>query len=78
VCEQHKHGSVGAGTGNRPGYPTSGDGRGALAATPLGADAAASVTWGCQAAAGSAVVAHAAANAAGVRIPSAECGRLWL
>jgi len=22
VCEQHKHGSVGAGTGNRPGYPT--------------------------------------------------------
>ncbi len=29
VCEQHKHGSVGAGAGNRPGYPTgrSGDGR---------------------------------------------------
>ena len=23
VCEQHKHGSVGAGAGNRPGYPTS-------------------------------------------------------
>ena len=22
VCEQHKHGSVGAGAGNRPGYPT--------------------------------------------------------
>jgi hypothetical protein len=22
VCEQHKHGSVGAGTGDRPGYPT--------------------------------------------------------
>ena len=22
MCEQHKHGSVGAGTGNRPGYPT--------------------------------------------------------
>jgi transposase-like protein len=22
VCEQRKHGSVGAGTGNRPGYPT--------------------------------------------------------
>jgi len=24
VCEQRKHGSVGAGTGNRPGYPTAG------------------------------------------------------
>jgi hypothetical protein len=24
VCEQHKHGSVGAGAGNRPGYPTGG------------------------------------------------------
>ena len=22
MCEQRKHGSVGAGTGNRPGYPT--------------------------------------------------------
>ena len=22
MCEQHKHGSVGAGTGDRPGYPT--------------------------------------------------------
>ena len=22
MCEQHKHGSVGAGAGNRPGYPT--------------------------------------------------------
>ena len=22
VCEQHKHGSVGAGAGNRPGYPS--------------------------------------------------------
>jgi hypothetical protein len=22
VCEQRKHGSVGAGAGNRPGYPT--------------------------------------------------------
>ncbi len=22
MCEQHKHGSVGAGTGNRPGYPS--------------------------------------------------------
>jgi putative transposase len=27
VCEQHKHGSVGAGTGNRPGYPTNASGR---------------------------------------------------
>ena len=26
MCEQHKHGSVGAGTGNRPGYPTFGAG----------------------------------------------------
>ncbi len=24
MCEQHKHGSVGAGAGNRPGYPTLG------------------------------------------------------
>jgi hypothetical protein len=24
VCEQRKHGSVGAGAGNRPGYPTGG------------------------------------------------------
>ena len=27
VCEQHKHGSVGAGAGNRPGYPTDRVGR---------------------------------------------------
>jgi len=25
VCEQHKHGSVGAGAGNRPGYPSTPD-----------------------------------------------------
>jgi putative transposase len=29
VCEQRKHGSVGAGAGNRPGYPTAGDARAA-------------------------------------------------
>jgi len=34
VCEQRKHGSVGAGTGNRPGYPTSGRARGASAGSP--------------------------------------------
>lgn len=27
VCDDRKHGSVGAGAGNRPGYPTSGGGR---------------------------------------------------
>ncbi len=32
MCEQHKHGSVGAGAGNRPGYPTTGGG--ALAVDP--------------------------------------------
>ncbi len=37
MCKQHKHGSVGAGAGNRPGYPTvqpgAGDAR-ALAGHP--------------------------------------------
>ena len=36
VCEQHKHGSVGAGAGNRPGYPTAGiRGRRARLVRPL-------------------------------------------
>lgn len=39
VCEQHKHGSVGAGAGNRPGYPTvkpgAGDARASAGHPPL-------------------------------------------
>ena len=31
MCEQHKHGSVGAGAGNRPGYPTNGGAAGRAA-----------------------------------------------
>lgn len=72
MCEQHKHGSVGAGAGNRPGYPTeclSGDSRGALRADTPSADHAAS---------GSVLVRSVAANAAGERIPSELCGLRWL
>jgi hypothetical protein len=39
VCEQHKHGSVGAGTGDRPGYPTverTGGGAPAAGGLPVG------------------------------------------
>jgi len=34
VCEQHKHGSVGAGAGNGPGYPT--DAGGAIVGRGVG------------------------------------------
>ena len=39
MCEQHKHGSVGAGAGNRPGYPTGGAAIGACAPSGTGGQA---------------------------------------
>ena len=80
VYDQRTYGSVGAGAGNRPGYPRAAMVAGALAAGPRPVAHASRVRPGTgQAAAGSLlVVAHSAANTAGERIASAECGRRQL
>ena len=73
VYDQRTYGSVGAGAGNRPGYP-----RVAMVAarSPRHPPARAAGRSAGQAAVGRlSVVAHSAANTAGAFIESEECGR---